>query len=70
MWTKTDESMHKLEQDEKGGGGVSMPTKMRETRDEQTKRAVSMENMDEEGRKPTLTGEEETSWRGGGKEEQ
>ena len=30
MWTKTDESTHKLEQDEKGGGGVSMPTKMRE----------------------------------------
>ena len=32
--------------------------------------AVSMENMDEEGRKDALTGDEETSWRGGGKEEQ
>ena len=39
-------------QDKKGGGGVSMPTKMGEnlsTRDEQTKRAASMENMNEEG---------------------
>ena len=31
---------------------------------------MSMENMDEEGQKPALTGEEEMSWRGGGKEEQ
>ena len=32
--------------------------------------AVSMGNMDEEGRKDTLTGDEYMSWRGGGKEEQ
>ena len=54
-------------QDEKVGGcectnkdeGESIHA---QTRDEQTKRAVSMKNMDEEGQKPTLTGEEEMSW--------
>ena len=45
-----------------------------QTRDEQTKRAVSTENVDKEG-KHALTGDEEdlerlTSWRCGGKEEQ
>ena len=33
------------------------------------RKAVSMENMDEEGRKDALTGDEWTSWRGGGREE-
>ena len=56
-------------QEEKGGGdeytnkdeGESIHA---HTRDEQSKRAVSMENMDE-GRKHALTGDEEMSSRGG-----
>ena len=61
-------------QEEKGGGdeytnkdeGESIHA---HTRDEQSKRAVSMENMDE-GRKHALTGDEEMSSRGGNLEEQ